>query len=474
MFKSIFSKYLTILVTFICICFLLVGGVQLFMSVRYWLDEKEQVMGRYADSVARLTVEFTRTEDDRNFVVSEDNLVRILRISSMEMVDARVMVLDNHGNVIITSDSDTREKPSALDLSALGDRTFGVTDMNGTLPERCYVTLRTLVVGDTSIGFVLVTMPSGSLSEFILDNMRIFAFATFGVLLIAVVALYGMTYRMVRPLREMATATRRFGEGDFSYRLPVRGRDETAELADALNHMALSLSSLENMRRSFVANVSHELKTPMTAIAGFVDGILDGTIPPQEQNKYLRLVSDEVKRLSRLVRTMLNLSRLDAGELKLSPIKFDLTDVACRTLLSFERAIEEKHIAVAGLEDCVPTEVTADPDLIGQVVYNLIDNAVKFTDDGGRLSLAVASADGWVSLTVRNSGAGIPQDEMPHLFERFYKSDKSRSLDKTGVGLGLYIVRNIIHLHGGEITVRSVEGEFAEFCFRLPAAPAAN
>ena len=234
--------------------------------------------------------------------------------------------------------------------------------------------------------------------------------------------------------------------------------------------MAVSLSSVEGMRRSFVANVSHELKTPMTTIAGFIDGILDGTIPDEKRNYYLKIVSDEVKRLSRLVKSMLDLSRIDNGQLRLNPVRFDLTEVACNTLLSFEQRIEQKNIRITDLEDCRREEVNADYDLIGQVVYNLLDNAVKFTNEGGSISLRVYREPGRVVCAVRNTGMGLPAREMPHIFERLYKTDKSRGLDKNGVGLGLYIVKTVINLHHGEIKVSSVEGEYCEFSFWLPDA----
>ena len=190
---------------------------------------------------------------------------------------------------------------------------------------------------------------------------------------LAFIALYGITYHMVRPLRQMAAATRSFAVGDFSYRIQVKGKDEVAELATALNKMAVSLSSVEDMRRDFVSNVSHELKTPMTTIAGFIDGILDGTIPEEKRDRYLKIVSDEVKRLSRLVKTMLDLSRIDSGKLKVTPVNFDLTEVIGTVLLSFEQRIEAKDIRITGLEDCPRMNVTADYDLIGQVCYNLLD-----------------------------------------------------------------------------------------------------
>ena len=248
----------------------------------------------------------------------------------------------------------------------------------------------------------------------------------------------------------------------------VKGKDEVAQLGEALNGMAVSLSSVEMMRRSFIANVSHELKTPMTTIAGFIDGMLDGTIPKEKQAQYMKIVSDEVKRLSRLVRSMLDLSRIDSGELKMTTTQLDLTEVVLGVLLASEQRIEKKNLSITGVEDCEPTQVRGDYDLLNQVLYNLLDNAIKFTNEGGNIHIHLHREGGRAYVNIRNTGEGIPPDEMPQIFERFYKSDRSRSLDKNGVGLGLYIVHTVIRLHGGEITVRSVQGEYTEFSFWIP------
>ena len=222
------------------------------------------------------------------------------------------------------------------------------------------------------------------------------------------------------------------------------------------------------MSRSFVANVSHELKTPMTTIAGFIDGILDGTIPPERQSHYLRIVSDEVKRLSRLVKTMLNLSRIDNGELKLRPADFDISETVLSTVLTFEKSIDEKQIDVRGLDALAPKQVHGDEDLLHQVVYNLVENAVKFTNPGGYIKFTVCDSIDRVAVDIENSGSGIQADELPLVFEKFYKTDKSRSQDKNGMGLGLYLVKTIIRLHGGDISVTSAVDQFTRFSFYIP------
>ncbi len=275
--------------------------------------------------------------------------------------------------------------------------------------------------------------------------------------------------KMVKPLREMADAARKFGQGDFTTRIQISSDDEIGQLAMAFNNMAKSLSNLEAMRRSFIANVSHELRTPMTSIAGFIDGILDGTISADRQNHYLRIVSDEVKRLSRLVRSMLNLSRIEAGELKVNTTTFNVLEVICETVFSFEQGINKKRLDIRGLDND-KVMIEADPDLIHQVIYNLIENAVKFVNEGGYLEFSFNSDNRMTYIGIRNSGEGLSREEIPRIFDRFYKTDRSRGMDKNGVGLGLYLVRSIINLHGGDIIVKSAPGEYTEFVFSVPTA----
>ena len=232
--------------------------------------------------------------------------------------------------------------------------------------------------------------------------------------------------------------------------------------------MANALDKLESSRRSFVANVSHELKTPMTSIAGFIDGILDGTIPKEKEEYYLKIVRDEVRRLSRLVVAMLNMSKMESGDFEMKPKNYNISDQIIHILLTFEQKIEKKNIEVRGLENLEPCYITADTDMIYQVIYNLFDNAVKFTNDGGYISVTVDDLADYIQVSIKNSGSGIDSHELSRIFERFYKVDKSRSLDAKGAGLGLYIVKMMVEMHGGRIYARSDSKTEAEFVFTLP------
>ena len=471
-FKTTFAKYFALTAALITVSFILASAMQLVFARRYWIEEKRTRLDEQAQTVTAMVRENVKEIYPGMFHASENLHPLLTRFA--EAGDINVLLTDQDYKILMCSHELTcehygRKLPSII-VERLADGDFFVVGgtAGGLYEEGQYITSVKLEYNKDAYGYVVVSASAKALGAYVADNMRLYALSALFVLMLAFVALYIMTYQQTRPLRQMAELTRQFGKGDFSGRVTVRGSDEVAELGAALNNMAVELSSVEEMRRSFVTNVSHDLKTPMTTITGFIDGILDGTIPREKHKEYLCIVSEETKRLSRLVTTMLNLSRIESGEFKLNPVRFDFTDMLCNTLFTFEKRIEEKHLSIEGLEDCDGQTVYGDRDQLRQAVYNLLDNAVKFTNENGEIRVNVTRADGRVYCTVRNTGDGIPAEELPHVFERFYKSDRSRGLDKTGTGLGLYIVKTAIDLHGGEITVRSVEGEFCEFVFWLP------
>ena len=292
-------------------------------------------------------------------------------------------------------------------------------------------------------------------------------------LVVMLVISFMISQHVTRPLKTIAAAAKEFAGGNFDVRVPEDNRCyEIDELAVSFNNMARDLDQLEELTRGFISNVSHEFKTPMTTIGGFVDGMIDGTIPLDQRDKYLKIIAEETKRLSRMVNRMLDAAKIQSGELILSPAPFDFTEMTAQILLSFEQKIEKKKLDVqCDLEERLT--VMGDRDHLYRVVYNLTDNAVKFIEDGGTLRLKVHQEGQLCVFAISNTGIGISAEDLPHVFDRFYKTDRSRSMDKTGAGLGLYIVKNIINLHGGEISVRSGGGE-TEFEFTLPLAPEQN
>lgn len=322
--------------------------------------------------------------------------------------------------------------------------------------------------------YVVSSRSSGVVTERLREATQLNVLVIIAVLALAIPLVWMITQRQMKPIKQMTAAARRMAHGQMDVRVDVDETDtaELNELAVAFNNMAQALAQSERKRQEFVANVSHELKTPMTTISGYMEGMLDGTIPPEEQPKYMEITAGEVKRLSRLVRSMLDISRLqDQGVSEDRKRRFDLCQTVGEVLLSFEQKIYGKKLEV---ETDLPDQgarTSADPDAITQVVYNLIDNAVKFCPEGGTMGLKISETTGGKYLvSVSNTGPTIPADELPLVFDRFHKTDKSRSVDRDGWGLGLYIVKTIILSHGEDVYVTSRDG-VTEFSFTLPKAP---
>ena len=468
--ETLFRKYLSISLAIVLASFFLLGTVMLVFVSSFWQNEKSVLLQTNAKNIAELM----ENRDDVLGASNETTGLQMLTETFAANIEADIFVTDVSGTCLAgayessgLTESFTVE-PWIMNSVLKNGEYRGNGTLSGVYKEN-YMIIGCAVERDGRVtGAVFATASLAALNSYRVEILRMFLWAAIAAFAIAFFAAWGFSFRMVQPLRKMAAAARSFGEGDFSVRVDESSQDEIGELAVAFNAMATSLADSECANRSFIANVSHELKTPMTTISGFIDGILDGTIPPDQEKKYLRIVSSETKRLSRLVRTMLDLSRIDNGELHLRMRRFDLTNTMLNALLSFEQRIEEKNLQILGLENAESLYVDGDPDMIHQVLYNLIENAVKFTPDGGYIALKMEKQPGKTYMAIRNSGPGIAPDEVEMVFDRFYKTDRSRNKDKTGMGLGLYIVRTIIRQHGGEITTSSIPGDYTEFSFFLP------
>ena len=473
--KTLFKKYLRITSLVIVISFLFIGIVMIEFLSRNWQKEKQDLLSTNAQSVADVVSKSVKLD---NNVYNIDELVKLFMRTFSQNIKGDIFITYPNGSLLYyvnASGSIVNDKnvDKSIMERALSSQYSDRGTINGMFDQPYYVVGVPIKVSMlngrvVTVGAVFAASNASDLNGFRIGIIKIFVLAAVAAFLMSFCIVWLFSYKLVRPLRQMAVAARNFGEGNFSVRVPVKSDDEIGQLALAFNNMAIALASGEGMRRNFIANVSHELKTPMTTIAGFIDGILDGTIPPERQKHYLQIVSQEVKRLSRLVRTMLDLSRIDSGELRLRPARFDLTNTILVALLSFEKSIDEKRLEIRGLENAESLFVDGDPDMIHQVVYNLFENAVKFTNEGGYIEIKIIDLPDRSVVKIKNSGHGIAPDEIAMIFDRFYKTDKSRSQDKNGMGLGLYLVRTMLKLHGGEITVSSVVNEYCEFEFWLP------
>lgn len=279
-----------------------------------------------------------------------------------------------------------------------------------------------------------------------------------------------LSRRITRPINQIKLAARKVASGEYSGRIIIKGNDEIAELTDSFNDMVVALENLERMRRDFIGNVSHELRTPITTIKGYIDGILDGIIPPEKQEYYLAIVRDEVRRMQKMVNDLLDLARMQAGEVLLSMTDFDINELVRRCVISLQQMLIEKELEFKADFETERLFVHADMDSIQRVLINLIHNAIKFTPPKGEIRVRTYTEKEKATIVVEDTGSGIPKEELPNIFERFYKTDKSRSTDRSGVGLGLYIARNIIVSHNETIRAESEEGKGSRFIFTLRRA----
>ena len=480
--KTLFRKYLKITSLIILVSFLCLGSVMVVFVSRYWNMERRELLLQNAHGVSNIAATSLLKEDKNTFTINGNRMEEFVSAFS-ENIDACILVTDVDGKIVM-SHNDVRLQANVdgtsttldkdiLDYVIRNGQYYGKTDLGGYFGEKYGVAGVPIVVTnengvETTIGAAFAASSLAAVTGFQAEVIKMFFLAGIAAFMVAFGVTWLYSYRMTRPLRTMCDATKSFAMGDFSVRVPVFSDDEVGELAKAFNQMAETLANSESMNRNFIANVSHELKTPMTTISGFIDGIIDGTIPPEKEQYYLGIVSTEVKRLSRLVKTMLDLSRIDSGKMVLRRARFDISNTIFVALLSFESKIDEKKIEIRGLEDSQPIFVDGDPDMIHQVLYNLLENAVKFTNVNGYIEIHAVEEPERVTVSIRNSGPGISPDDVKMIFDRFYKTDKSRSQDKNGMGLGLYIVKTMVQLHGGEIHVESVENEYTLFEFWIP------
>ena len=474
-FRGLYWRQMFVTVGMVLLTLFLLGASFFSLSYSYARGREDEELAAQARVVGQLSVSYL--ENGRYLDMEElqhEQDFQNLASFAATVSEVDFLICDVKGHVLLSTDAAL----SGLVVTMPEDMTEEVlekgitssrTDVDGLYPNKRFV-VGVPAVGETSqepVGVIYAVSVTTSLENMWSGFIGLFFMTAFVVLMISFMASSITTMRQIQPIREMVKATRRYAEGDFDIRMNDYGRDdELGELAASFNNMAESLQQTERQRREFIANISHELKTPMTTIAGYTDGILDGTIPPENERQYLQIISDESRRLSRLVRRMLDVSQLQAIDPLREGKHFDICESMRRVLISMEKKITDRNLDVDADIPEEPILVLGDKDMITQVIYNLLENATKFATEGSTLYLGVTTIDGKARVTVRSVGETIPAEELPLLFERFHKSDKSRSEDKDGYGLGLYIVKTILEQHKEKISVTSEDG-VTTFSFSL-------
>ena len=471
--KTTFSRTFSTTVIILLLSLILVGTSFQALVEDYLAESAISELQRNSTAVANLASAYS----SEGGMLNRDFMVNLDVVSGVSNSD--ILICDATGRVILCSDSIIGCDHQRLRV----DRTYldkvisnGGDTATGRIPdlyeETRYVVAMPITdfVSGHNLGIVIASTPTRSTAAIMTRISNIFMVVSLLVVLISVIAMIILVRRQSDPLRQMAQVARSFGHGDLDARVRLADDypEEVEELALAFNNMAQELQKSEYQRKEFVANVSHELKTPMTTISGYVDGILDGTIPQSRHSYYLQIVSDETKRLSRLVRSMLDISRMEDGSVpEEKKVRFDMEETLGQVLITFEKKITDKELNVDVDMPAYPVITHACEDYVTQVIYNLIDNAVKFCPQGGTLGLKIQQGGGKIYVTVSNEGETIPTEELPLVFDRFHKIDKSRSQNRDGWGLGLYIVKTLVSSHGENISVTSRDGKTA-FTFTMP------
>ncbi len=474
--KTMYGRQFATMVGMVLLSFLMLGASFATLSYQYTIREKKDTLERNARYIAQFTSDSVLTSEQGGLVWQTPAFQGYLN-SVAKVSDSHVIVTTPEGVILYATAGDSEldglryeEIPGDMAAGLASGPYVGMSTLGGLYGEPRYLVGLPVNSGAGHLqGLVLVSCAASNISGMWQDLSAILMVTALAVILIAAIISSVTSMRLAQPIREIAAAARQFGLGELDVRVDVGPRrDEVGELAEAFNAMADSLSKSEQRRTEFVANVSHELKTPMTTIAGFADGILDGTIPPSQERHYLEIISSETRRLSRLVRSMLDLSRLQSDE-RAAQQQFDISETLVRTLVTLEDKVNAKHLEVDAQLPDEPVPVWGDQDAITQVCYNLLDNAIKFSKEGGVLGASVSAKGPKATITISNQGDTIPPEELSLIFDRFHKTDHSRSADRDGVGLGLYIVKTILNSHKENITCTSEDG-VTKFVFTLTRA----
>lgn len=497
MFKSVFVKYISAFMMIYILSIFLSTSIITTLVNTYDANNKDRSLENIAYTVSSIMIEGYNTSGAKSFSEylggAVYDIIPVLNAMSANMDNLVIFVSDGDGNVKLAGGSadaifyagDDRILGEGEELSYSAEiveqlqssDTISRNDtIDGFFPDKHRVFIQPILSSSGKmVGSVMASTTSTDMDDLLASMIKTIIMSTLWLMLATLIAVYFITERFVSPLRAMSRAAREFAAGRFDVRVPVSGNDEVAELAVAFNNMANSLQHSDETRRLFLANVSHDLRTPMTTISGFIDSIIDGAIPQDKIPYYLEVIASEVRRLSRLVSSLLDITKIQAGERKFNKAPFDICEMAREIIISSEQRLSDKKLDVQFDADRDNMYVSADRDAIHQVLYNLCDNAIKFSDEGGRYIVGIHEERNKINVSVYNEGAGIAGEDLPYVFDRFYKSDRSRGLDKTGVGLGLYISRTIIEAHNEKISVESEHGKWCRFTFTLAKAnPAKN
>ena len=459
---SLYFKFLLGYLVFGLLGFLIISTFASKMTYEHLLAQQADLL---YDEASQMALDCSAVYRGRNADLA--TVADQLSIISPSL-QSEIWVVDRDGSVTADSTGGSRYGLAVeFDPIAIGNRNYGVGNFYGTFSFDVLSVSAPITGNYTTYGYVLVHMPLSQIEASRDGILNILYITSAIIYVLSLVILLIFTQTVYFPLKKITDGANEYAAGNLKYRIEITSRDEMGYLADTLNYLSDKLDQMEEYQRNFIANVSHDFRSPLTSIKGYLEAILDGTIPPEMQEKYLTRVITETERLNKLTEGMLTLNSLDKKGL-LNRTNFDINRVIKDTAASFEVICGKKDLSFdLTFADSIQM-VYADLGKIQQVLYNLIDNAIKFSHSGSTIYIQAFPRHEKIFVSVKDTGIGIPKDSLKKIWERFYKTDLSRGKDKRGTGLGLSIVKEIIQSHGENIDVISTEGVGTEFIFSLP------
>lgn len=387
-------------------------------------------------------------------------------------LSSTIWIVDSEGKIIISSQETTdMANPTIIqnfDPTASGSSYYQTGNFYGMFSENMLSVINPITSNYKIKGYLIILTPVSEIQASRDRILNITYYTLAVIFLLSTIIMIAFTYMVYLPIRKITTAANEYAHGNLKYELDIPKEDEIGYLANTLNYMSSELSKSEEYQKKFIANISHDFRSPLTSIKGYIEAINDGTIPPEMQQKYLNIILFETERLTKLTSSLLTLNDINTKGAMLEISNFDINSVIKKTASTFEGTCKIKKISIELILTGHHLYVAADMSKIQQVLYNLIDNAIKFSHNQSKIYIETTEKNGKIFVSVKDTGIGIPKESMKKIWERFYKTDLSRGKDKKGTGLGLAIVKEIVQAHGENINVISTQGVGSEFIFTLP------
>lgn len=466
MFNTVFKKLVSVYLIVILVIFAVLGASMIKMFENYYFEKRSEALIAEGQKLNSTVIKYINRQ------VTYERLK--LEMESIErFLNTKVWVVDKMGYVYgVSNRSETKLIGRQLTEEDIVSVLKGnIITKRGSYDEYFDSPVMTVGIpifinGKVENG-VFMHSPIYEIKETLNGTYKIIIYSMLISMAIAVVLLYFISQRISKPIKEINKITKVIASGEFDKRVSIISKDEIGQLAVSFNHMAEELDKLEEMRKGFIADVSHELRTPLTLIKGYVKGLMDMELSEETRIEYLDIIYREIGRLTELINNLLDLSRMESGKSILNMDKLDINELIRRTIVYYSNRLEEKDINVEARFKHDPTYVIADKESISQVISNLVDNAIKFMNNGGNLVIETDIKGDKALISIKDTGIGIPENEVNNIWQRFYKGDKSRSRQIKGTGLGLSIVKEIIKSHNEQIWVSSKPGEGTVFKFTL-------